>query len=244
MAEVVTPAFRGSPQADQRARLLQVALRMLEELGPEALQARKLTAEVGTSTQAVYTLFGGMPGLFEALVADGFARFARHMEAVPETDDPVADFFSKGWAYADWALSQPQLYRLMFGLTGGLLRLHGRLEMTVSGAVANFPEGQAAADMMVRSLDRVKAAGRIGPVDTVIAAGQFLSATHGYVLLEIGGAFGQQGEGRQVIAPLAVNLMVGLGDSREAAERSLLAAVAARPDAVTPQERARLDSNQ
>ena len=77
---------------------------MLEESGPEALQARKLTAEVGTSTQAVYTLFGGMPGLFEAIVADGFARFARHVAAVPETDDPVADFFTKGWAYCDWAL--------------------------------------------------------------------------------------------------------------------------------------------
>jgi AcrR family transcriptional regulator len=221
---------KSTPHADQRARLMKVALRMLEDSGPEALQARKLTAEIGTSTQAVYTLFGGMPGLFEALVADGFARFARYVEAVPETDDPVADFFTKGWAYCDWALSHPQLYRLMFGLTGGRLRLHAGLEMTITGKVANLPEGQAAADVMVRSLDRVKAAGRIRPVDTVIAAGQFLSATHGYVLLEIGGAFGHAGEGRQVIAPLAVNLMVGLGDSRAEAERSLRAAVATRSD--------------
>jgi AcrR family transcriptional regulator len=233
----ITPPKR-TTHADQRARVLEVALRMLEESGPEALQARKLTAEVGASTQAVYTLFGGMPGLFEAIVADGFGRLARYIAAVPETDDPVADFFTQGWAYADWALSHPQLYRLMFGLTGSPLRLHGRLEMTVTGAVAHFPEGQAAADLMVRSLDRVKAAGRIGPVDTAIAASQFLSATHGYVLLEIGGAFGQHGEGRQVIAPLAINLMVGLGDSREAAERSFGAALATRLDEITPEERA------
>jgi AcrR family transcriptional regulator len=220
---------RSTTHADQRARLLEVARRMLEESGPEALQARKLTAEVGMSTQAVYTLFGGMPGLLEALVAEGFTRLARHVAAVPETDDPVADFFTQGWAYCNWSLSNPHLYRLMFGLTGGRLRLHGRLEMTATGTAAHFPEGQAAADVMVRSLDRVKAAGRIGPVDTVIAAGQFLSATHGYVLLEIGGAFGRQGEGRQVIAPLAINLMVGLGDSREAAERSFRAALAAPP---------------
>ena len=170
-------------------------------------------------------------------MADGFVRFARHVAAVPETDDPVADFFTKGWAYCDWALSHPQLYRLMFGLTGGRLRLHAGLEMTVTGTVANFPEGQAAVDVMVRSLDRVKAAGRIRPVDTVIAAGQFLSATHGYVLLEIGGAFGQQGEGLQVIAPLAINLMVGLGDSREAAERSLRAAAAVSGEARDPRVR-------
>jgi AcrR family transcriptional regulator len=219
---------------DLRAQLLDVALRMLEESGPEALQARKVTAEVGASTQAIYTLFGGMPGLFEALVADGFIRFAAHVEAVPETDDPVADFFSKGWAYCDWALGHPQLYRLMFGLTGGRLRLHPGLEVTVSGTVASSPEGQAAFDVMTRSLDRVKQSGRIDPVDTVIVAGQFLSATHGYVLLEIGGTFGQNGEGVQVIAPLAVNLMVGLGDDRKAAERSLRAAVAARSAAGLP----------
>jgi AcrR family transcriptional regulator len=219
---------RSSALADQRARLMEVALRMLEEAGPEALQARRLTAEFGASTQALYTLFGGMPGLFEAIVADGFARFARHVSAVPQTDDPVADFFSQGWAYVDWARSHPQLYRLMFGLTGGGLRLHTGLEMTMTGTFANFPEGQAAAEVMISSLDRVKEAGRIRPVDTVIAAGQFLSATHGYVLLEIGGTFGEEGEGGQVMGPLAINLMVGLGDSREAAERSLQATLAAR----------------
>ena len=227
----VTASSRQLAQADQRARLLEAALRMLEDAGPEALQARTLTAEVGASTQAVYTLFGGMPGLFEALVRDGFVRFAQHVAAVPETDDPVADFFTKGWAYCDWALGHPQLYRLMFGLTGGRLRLHKGLEVTMTGSVANFPEGQAALDVMVGSLERVKAAGRIRPVNTVIAAGQFLSATHGYVLLEIGGAFGQDGEGAQLIAPLAINLMVGLGDRREAAERSFRATLATRTDA-------------
>src|SRR4051812_33516715 len=203
---------------------------MLEESGPEALQARTLTAEVGASTQAVYTLFGGMPGLFEALVAEGFARFAGHIAAVPETDDPVADFFAKGRAYCLWALAHPQLYRLMFGLTGGRLRLHAGLEMTVTGTLANFPEGQAAVEVMVHALDRVKAAGRIDPVNSVVAAGQFLSATHGYVLLEIAGAFGREGHGLQVIGPLAANLMVALGDDREAAERSLRATMAARAD--------------
>src|SRR4051812_45545365 len=180
---------RRSAQADQRTRLLDVALRRLEESGPEALQARRLTAEIGASTQALYTLFGGMPALFEAIVTEGFVRFAAHVDAVPETDDPVADFFRQGRAYVEWALAHPQLYRLMFGLTGGDLRLHSGLELTLSGPMANFPEGQAAADVMVRSLERVKASGRIGPVNTALAAGQALSATHGYVLLQIGGGF-------------------------------------------------------
>ena len=174
---------------DQRRRLLDVALARVEESGPEVLRARELTAEIGASTQAIYTLFGGMPGLFEAIVADGFTRFAAHVEAVPETDDPVADFFAQGWAFGEWALTHPQLYRLMFGLTGGGLRQHAGLELTVAGAANSSPEAQSAMNVMVRSMERVVASGRIRPVDPVLASGQFLSATHGYLLLAIAGVF-------------------------------------------------------
>jgi AcrR family transcriptional regulator len=219
-------ATRTAAGSAQHASLLEVAGRLLEKEGPEALQARRLAAEIGASTQAIYTLFGGMPGLFEALVADGFARFARHVAAVPETDDPVADHFAKGAAFCEWALLHPQLYRLMFGLTGDRLRLQVGLEVKMSSASANFPEGQTAVEVLMRSLERVKSAGRIRPVETTVVAGQFLSATHGWVLLAIGGAFDVGEEGREILGQLAVNLMVGLGDSAEAAERSLAAAAA------------------
>jgi AcrR family transcriptional regulator len=213
---------------DQRAQLLDVARRTIEDSGPEVLRARTLAAAAGTSTQALYTLFGGMPGLFEAVVADGFARFARYVAAVPESEDTVADFFAKGWTYSEWALTHPRLYRLMFGLIGDGLRQHAGLEVAVSGTVANSPEAQSAVDVLVRSMDRVRQSGRIEPVDPVIAAGQFLSATHGYILLEIAGVFGSGGDGLSVIRPLGVNLMVGLGDSRAAAAASLRAAEASK----------------
>jgi AcrR family transcriptional regulator len=219
-----TSATRLSP----RERLLEAARRAVEESGPEVVRARSLSAEVGTSTQAIYTLFGGMPGLFEAVVADGFAAFAHHVEAIPESEDAVADFFAKGWAYTEWALAHPQLYRLMFGLTGGALRHHAALEVSIAGRAPNSPEAQAAVDVLVRSMRRVCDSGRIDPVDPVVAAGQFLSATHGYLLLEIGGVFGTEGDGLSVVGPLAVNLMVGLGDERAAASRSFEAIAAAK----------------
>jgi hypothetical protein len=100
--------------------------------------------------------------------------------------------------------------------------------MSATGTLANFPEGQDAAEIMVRALRRVVEAGRIRPVDPLLVAGQFLSATHGYVLLEIAGSFEEE-HGLQIITALGVNLMVGLGDSREAAERSLLVAIGTTP---------------
>ena len=59
-----------------RERLVEAGTRLLERDGPEALQARKVAAEIGASTMAVYTHFGGMNGLLEAIIAasGGVAR--------------------------------------------------------------------------------------------------------------------------------------------------------------------------
>lgn len=209
-----------------RERLLKAARERIEATGPEALRARSLTADVGTSTQSLYTLFGGMPGLIDAVVADGFDEFAAFVEAIPETDDPVADFFARGWGYSEWALAHAQLYRLMFGLSGGELRRHAGLEVALAGAVANSPQAQRSLNVLVSSMRRVTESGRLAPSDPEIAAGQFLSGTHGYVLLQAGGVFGSPEDGLAVIAAFAVNLMVGLGDSRERAAASLADAIA------------------
>jgi AcrR family transcriptional regulator len=204
-----------------RDKLLQLAREKVEESGPEALRARSLTAQAGTSTQSLYTLFGGMPGLIDAVVADGFEEFAEFVAAIEESDDPVADFFAKGRAYAEWALAHSQLYRLMFGLSGGDLRHHAGLEVALAGSMANSPQAQRSVDILVNSMRRVTESGRLEPIDPVIAASQFLSATHGYVLLRAGDVFGGDEESAALIGSFGVNLMVGMGDNRERATASL-----------------------
>ena len=77
------------------------------------------------------------------------------------------------------------------------------------------------------AVERVIEAGRIRPQEPTPAATQILSATHGFVLLAISGFIDSQGV-QDVMAQLAVNLMVGFGDTRRRAERSLAAAIKAR----------------
>src|SRR3954468_5158261 len=181
---------RRPTQEKIRVDLLDATASLLERDGPEAVQARSVAEAADTSTQSLYTLFGSTSGLVEAVVRRGFQEFGVHVGAVEETEDPVADHFSKGWAYCDWAFGHPQLYRLMFGLTGGALKPHSGLELTIGGSVANFPEGRAALDVLLQSVQQVIDAGRVRPVEAMTVAGQFLSATHGAVLLQIAGAFG------------------------------------------------------
>jgi AcrR family transcriptional regulator len=212
-----------------RPRLIEAAMQLVEEGGPEAVQARKVAAAVGASTMAVYTYFGGVSELLEAVVREGYRRFGVYVSDTPKTDDPLTDFFVQGMAYREWALGHPQLYRLIFGLTGAALPRRVIQDMTMAGTPSLLAEGQGAFRVLFDSIDRVKAQGKIDEVNTVAAAGQFLSATHGYVLLEIAGLFDVEGQGfAWVFGPLGMSVMVGLGASREDVERAAVAALASR----------------
>lgn len=97
-----------------RLRLLDRAGELLSTEGAKALSLRKLAADAGTSTTAVYSLFGSKPDLVNALYAEGFKRFGARMQAVPRTDDAVEDIVQLGLAYRQSALADPHLYSIMF----------------------------------------------------------------------------------------------------------------------------------
>lgn len=206
-----------------RDRLVAAALSVLESDGPAAIQARTLASAIGASTMAVYTHFGGMPKLIEAVTDEGFARFAAYVRRVPRTDDPVADLMAQGLAYGEFAMRNPQLYRLLFGLAD-----LGRVQKRSSDATPwDLTEALDALSLPVSAVERVIEAGRIRPQDPASVANQILSATHGFVLLAMSGLIDPRGP-QDVMAPLAINLLVGLGDTRQRAEHSLASAVEAR----------------
>lgn len=97
-----------------RLRLLDRAGELLSTEGAKALSLRKLAADAGTSTTAVYSLFGGKPDLVNALYAEGFRRFGDRMRAVTRTGDAVEDLVRLGLAYRESALADPHLYSIMF----------------------------------------------------------------------------------------------------------------------------------
>lgn len=96
-------------------RLLDAAGRLLSEEGPHALSMRRLATEVGTSTTAVYSLYGGKPELLTALHREAFRRFGARLAEVGDTDDPLADLVRLAAAYRANALANPHLYEVMFG---------------------------------------------------------------------------------------------------------------------------------
>ena len=97
-----------------RVKLLNRAGELLAEEGPQGLSLRRLAAEVGTSTTAVYSLFGSKPALISELCTEGFRRIGERLESVPHTDDPPADLVRLGVVYREAALAQRHIYPIMF----------------------------------------------------------------------------------------------------------------------------------
>ena len=98
-----------------RTRLLDEAGKLLSGQGPAALSMRRLATDVGTSTTAVYSLFGSKSELVRAVFQEGFRRLGGRLDAVELTGDPAVDLLRLGAAYRDSALADPHLYAVMFG---------------------------------------------------------------------------------------------------------------------------------
>jgi AcrR family transcriptional regulator len=208
-----------------RQQLIDAGVRLLEQHGRQALQARKVAAEVGASTMAVYTHFGGMTGLIDAIAGEAFARFARALTEVPQTDDPVADFAAMGIAYRRFALANPQRYQLIFGI-GSPGEPTDRPDLTVTRSTTDRTDQAASFEALVIAVRRMIAAGRIRDDGELPIAGRIWSVIHGAVTLELAGFFGHEGHGPvHVLGPMMLDLLVGMGDDRAKATQSMIAAV-------------------
>jgi AcrR family transcriptional regulator len=204
-----------------RDHLVESGIRLFEREGLQGLSARNLAAEAGTSTMAVYTHFGGMTGLIDAIASQAFARFTQTLTEVPETDDPVADFFVMGAHYRDFALANPRRYQLMFGTSAeSLNRFH--TDLTLTGNASDRAEFAVSFDALRNVVRRMIAAGRIRDDGESAVAGRLWSLSHGEVTLEMAGFFGHRGHGiTQILMPLTVDVLIGMGDRPERVEQSV-----------------------
>ena len=100
---------------DTRDALRAAAERIVAGDGYGALSVRAVAEEAGTTTRAVYSLFGSKDGLVDTLAASAFDFLYTTIDALPETDDPAADLVDVGLlALRRLALEHPALYRIAF----------------------------------------------------------------------------------------------------------------------------------
>jgi AcrR family transcriptional regulator len=193
-----------------RAALLDGAGRLLHDEGPHALSTRRLAEHVGTSTQALYTLFGGKDGVVRAMYREGFARLAARMRAVPRTDQPLVDLYELGLAYRAAAHASPHLYDVMFGRPVAEFR-----PTTDDRELAATTQ-----DVLADAVRRVAAAGLVHGEPASIALHLWV-CVHGFVSLELADYLDVEPDQRDaryhdlLVASLAPFLTGPPGDARD-----------------------------
>jgi AcrR family transcriptional regulator len=186
-------AKRGRPAAVDRPTVLAAAIKVLRDEGPSGLTVRRLAEVIGVSRQVVYTQFGSLGGLIDALYREGFAE----LRAAASTIDPgltgIARVVANALEYRTSALERPELYAVMFERP---FREHVPSPESRSVAVAAFQP----------LVDAVASTGR-EPGEARNLALTLWGAMHGLVHLELQGYFAFEPSSEQRIIDVVNGLV-------------------------------------
>ncbi len=162
-----------------RNALVEQAGRLLQSEGIDALSLRRLANEAGTTTRAIYSLFGGKEGLLSAMYRQiGDTMTTLHL-AVPERDDVIDELVELCRAYRQGVHKHPTLYPLLFGGVPGF-------------TPTTDDEGQARKGFVrvLGALNRGIESEVFEGRSAEVMGYQLWALVHGLATLELKGAFG------------------------------------------------------
>jgi len=166
------PAYH---HGDLREALIEAALAVIDELGPQALSIREVARRAGVSHAAPYRHFTDKDDLIVAVVERGFEMLdaVTGQARAAAGDDLLAQFAASGEAYLRFALEYPAYYRVMF--SGDLLNSKGRDALRHTS--------KSSFSRMVDDLTMCQELGVVRRGDPKLQAVAIISTVHGFVCL-------------------------------------------------------------
>lgn len=155
-----------SSTTSTRTRILQVAAQLVGDSPDGDISTRAVCEAAQVGAPALYRHFGDKEGLLSAVVDHGFERYLAAKREREASADPVEDL-RRGWdSHVEFAVRNPNLYRLMN-----------------SPAMRTPPAAALESHrILTRDLERAAAQGRIR-VAPELAAQMVMSATVGVALM-------------------------------------------------------------
>lgn len=112
----MSKADRNYHHGNLRTALLDAAEALLTNSGPDAVSTRACAKAASVAPSAVFRHFKDRRALLTALAARGFGQMVACVERKKSAADPAPthQFRAVGEGYLDYALSHPNMFRLMF----------------------------------------------------------------------------------------------------------------------------------
>ncbi|HUH04930.1 MAG TPA: TetR/AcrR family transcriptional regulator [Kofleriaceae bacterium] len=169
-------------------------MKLFAEQGYAAVTMRSVAAALGCSPMTPYRYFANKEALLVAVRAEAFRRFADSQEAAAACADPIARLLELKRAYIDFALAQPDAYRVMFELAQ---------DAQVADAELERESGRAFSSLYTATREAIEAGALTG--DPLSLAHLLWANTHGLVMLHLAGKLGM---GRTIyeLAEIALEL--------------------------------------
>jgi AcrR family transcriptional regulator len=159
-----------------RQALLDAAERLIADGGPEALSVRAVADAVGTTTRAVYSVFGSKDGLLAALAQRVFELLGASLSRQPATDDPAQDLVAAAVdVFRAMALNNPAAYRITF------LRIVPQLDLG-AGTLAAAEDSMR---LLQQRFERLRGAGGLNGRTVPEATRQFHALCEGLATIEL-----------------------------------------------------------
>jgi AcrR family transcriptional regulator len=182
---------KGYHHGDLKEALIQASRKILSESGADALSLRAIAAEVGVSHMAPYSHFKNKKELFHIIAASGFDEMANQMITNTASITTAPELIlAYGTTYIEFAIEQPQLYRLMLGQVENVGRRHQSEKINIS--LAKHEISSELDRSSKRPFDLLANAFAMTSPDELVVKAQALGAwsmVHGMAALLIEGHF-------------------------------------------------------
>jgi AcrR family transcriptional regulator len=159
------------------AAIVTAGRRLLEERGLDALTMRDVADAVGVRAPSLYKRVRSRADLYRLILEDMADELTSALDAAASCGEPVADVRAMAAAYRGFAHSNPVAYSLMF------------TPQAVSGATARSVRSSATFLRAVTEL--------AGPRHALPAARTIVAWAHGFITMELAGAFRLGGDVEQ-----------------------------------------------
>jgi len=175
-------ARKDEQNAELREMILEMARELVLQKGFAELSIRKLAEEIGYAPGTIYLYFKNRDEIVREICVRGFAALAEEMKSAADVVDPRERLAALLGTYADFAVNNPETYRLSFMEDPKFTE-----EMFRSAPLeAEDGAGRQAYAAIVKALRDLKQSGKLARAeDETLLAEVLWTGVHGAVSLKL-----------------------------------------------------------
>jgi len=159
---------REREKEEVRKKILDAARELFEAEGYDRVTMRRVAEAIEYSPTTIYLHFEDKDDLVRALCHEDFGRLLQALSLLPPAVDPVESIRQLGRAYVAFAVDNPNQFRFMFMSDHHKDETHGPGD-----------PGWRSFGALLEAVTRAVAAGRLRPMDPLVAAQVLWMNVHG-----------------------------------------------------------------